>query len=164
MKIRTFLILAFAILIISSSSCKKQAVQPNIILFLADDMGYGDPQCYMPNSKIPTPNIELMLGKKAGIEAGDNQIHEALVHHSGNGKFAIRQGKWKMIPQLGSGGWTEPRFIDAENSEIKGQLYDIYADPEEKNNLWLEHPDVVERLQKLLTKYQEEGRSTGLRN
>lgn len=107
---------------------------------------------------------ELILGKKVGIESGDKQIHEALVHHSSNGKFAIRQGKWKMIPQLGSGGWTEPRFIGAENSEIKGQLYDIYADPEEKNNLWLEHPEVIERLQNLLTKYQEEGRSTGLRN
>jgi len=69
-----------------------------------------------------------------------------------------------MIPQLGSGGWTEPRFIDTENSEIKGQLYDIYADPDEKINLWLEYPEVVEQLQKLLTKYKKEGRSTSNKN
>jgi arylsulfatase A len=107
---------------------------------------------------------DLMLGEKMGIEAGENQIHEALVHHSGGGKFAIRQGKWKMIPQLGSGGWTKPNYVNTENSEIKGQLYDLSSDPDEKNNLWLEHPQVVEQLQLLLAKYQNEGRSTSLKN
>jgi len=101
----------------------------------------------------------LMLGEKVGIEAGEKQIHEALVHHSIDGKFAIRQGKWKMIPQLGSGGWTQPRYINAEGKEIKGQLYDIYSDPDEKTNLWLEYPEVVKELQELLIKYKKEGRS-----
>ena len=31
---------------------------PNIIFIMADDMGYGDPGCYNPQSKIPTPNID----------------------------------------------------------------------------------------------------------
>ena len=105
---------------------------------------------------------QLLLGKKLGIETGEKQIRGALVHHSASGKFAIRQGKWKLIPQLGSGGWTEPRSVDAENSQIKGQLYDIYADPAESINLWLEHPEVVARLDSLLTKYKEDGRSTFL--
>ncbi|MEA3287479.1 MAG: arylsulfatase [Candidatus Marinimicrobia bacterium] len=103
---------------------------------------------------------ELMLGKNVGIAAVEMQIHEALVHHSIDGKFAIRQGKWKMIPQLGSGGWTQPKNVITDNSEIKGQLYDIYSDPDEKNNLWLDYPEIVEELQELLTKYQKEGRST----
>ena len=33
---------------------------PNIILIMADDMGYGDLQCYNPESKIPTPNIDKL--------------------------------------------------------------------------------------------------------
>lgn len=31
---------------------------PNILLILADDMGYGDPQSYNQQSKIPTPHID----------------------------------------------------------------------------------------------------------
>jgi arylsulfatase A len=34
--------------------------QPNIILFLFDDMGYGQPQCYNPQSALRTPNLDRL--------------------------------------------------------------------------------------------------------
>ena len=35
--------------------------QPNIILILADDMGYGDVACYDPEyNRVPTPNIDRL--------------------------------------------------------------------------------------------------------
>lgn len=36
------------------------AQPPNIVVILADDMGHGDPGCFNPQSKIPTPNIGLL--------------------------------------------------------------------------------------------------------
>ena len=102
----------------------------------------------------------LFLGEKVGVDAGQEAIREAVVHHSGNGKFAIRQGKWKMIPQLGSGGWTKPTFIPAGDSTVQGQLYNMEKDPAETNNLWNEHPEVIKQLQSLLEKYKSEERST----
>ena len=33
------------------------AEKPNVIVILADDMGYGDPQCFNPQTKIATPDI-----------------------------------------------------------------------------------------------------------
>ncbi len=89
----------------------------------------------------------------------DKPIREAVVHHSGQGRFAIRQGRWKLITSLGSGGWSRPRSAKPEPGGPRGQLYDMAKDLSERHNLWLESPDVVERLTKLLERYKSEGRS-----
>jgi arylsulfatase A-like enzyme len=39
------------------------ARRPNIVLIMADDMGYGDPGCYNPASQIPTPNIDRLAAE-----------------------------------------------------------------------------------------------------
>ena len=89
----------------------------------------------------------------------DRPIREATVHHSSEGVFAIRRGMWKLISGLGSGGSSRPSRVKAEADGPKGQLYDLRADPGETNNLWLEHPDLVEALNTLLDKYRQDGRS-----
>ncbi|MCD6361703.1 MAG: arylsulfatase [Armatimonadetes bacterium] len=89
----------------------------------------------------------------------DRSIREATVHHSLTGMFALRQGPWKMIRGLGSGGFSEPRKLEPEPGGPEGQLYNLETDPQETTNLWQDEPAVVERLSKLLDQYIHEGRS-----
>ena len=86
-------------------------------------------------------------------------IREAIVHHSSEGMFAIRQGPWKLELGLGSGGFSSPQHLQPEPGGPKGQLYNLAADPRESNNLYLKRPDIVARLTALLERYQAQGRS-----
>jgi len=101
---------------------------------------------------------DLILGEEVGIDVGKEPLHEAIVHHSVDGSFAIKKGKWKMTPQPGSGGWASaPRGKDKVNTP--GQLYDLDADPAETTNLWNSYQKVVEELKAILEKYKSKGRS-----
>ncbi|MBT3381286.1 MAG: arylsulfatase [Lentisphaerae bacterium] len=102
-------------------------------------------------------NLPLWQGREA--EAAP--VREATVHHSINGSFSIRQGRWKLEFCPGSGGWSYPR---PGKDEVAGlppiQLYDLNADIREKENLQAENAKVIEELTALMTRYVREGRST----
>jgi hypothetical protein len=56
-----FLISVISLLFWSCSGNKSKNTEkcsPNILIIFADDMGYGDPLCFNPNSKISTPQID----------------------------------------------------------------------------------------------------------
>jgi len=82
--------------------------------------------------------LPLLLGKEF-----NKPIREALVLHSGDGTFAIRQRNWKFIEY-------KSENIDSDY----GELYNLKNDPAEKNNLFNKYPDMVEKLSKLLKKYK----------
>jgi arylsulfatase A-like enzyme len=96
----------------------------------------------------------IFLGRKLA-----RPIHEAIVHHSIDGTFGMRQGPWKLAFGLGSHGFSTPANVKPREGEALGQLYNLDDDPVEKNNLWLTKPDEVARLTALLEKYKREGRS-----
>jgi arylsulfatase A len=88
-------------------------------------------------------------------------VREATVHHSINGSFSIRKGKWKLELCPGSGGWSSPRPNRKEAKALPPiQLYNLETDIKEKTNLQHKHPDIVSQLTKLLQSYVDQGRST----
>ncbi len=88
-------------------------------------------------------------------------LREAVVHHSINGMFSIRQGEWKLAFCHGSGGWGAPKETDASERGLPSlQLYNLNEDPSETKNVYAEHANIVEQLTKLLDQYIANGRST----
>jgi arylsulfatase A-like enzyme len=84
----------------------------------------------------------------------------ALVVQSGDGSFAVREGRWKLCLAPGSGGLSPPRPGSPEALALPPvQLYDLEADPAETLNLSTKHPDVVQRLTSRLDGYRSSGRS-----
>jgi len=85
----------------------------------------------------------------------------AIINHSISGKFAIRQGKWKLAFCPGSGGWSSPLDKTAKK-QLKPpfQLFDLSEDPKETKNLIKANPELVQSLTKQLYELIANGRST----
>jgi len=47
----------------SAESDNRSTRRPNIVIILADDLGYGDPSCYNQASLIATPNIDRLAAE-----------------------------------------------------------------------------------------------------
>jgi arylsulfatase A-like enzyme len=88
-------------------------------------------------------------------------VRKSIVHHSVNGSFAIRRGKWKLCLCPGSGGWSYPRPNRDDTSKLPPvQLFDMNADVEEETNMQAQHPEIVAALTRLLELQVATGRST----
>ncbi len=133
------------------SRCDETICQTDLIATCAGVAGVRLPGDAGEDSYDIMP---YMLGRKPA-----RPIREATVHHSLNGMFAIRQGKWKLILGRGSGGFTKPKKVKPSEGEPTGQLYDLVEDLGETRNVWQDQPDVVRRLTTLLERYQRTGRS-----
>ncbi len=110
----------------------------------------------LPADAGPDSYNLLPAMRNPGLET---PIREATVHHSGRGMFAIRQGPWKLVQGLGSGGFTPPQVIKPKPGGPEGQLYNLNDDPGEQKNLWAEQPEIVKRLSDLIERYKQQGYS-----
>lgn len=105
-----------------------------------------------------------LLGQPVSPDAMDSQAlsttllgHEEtgrshLVKHAGT--LAVIQGKWKYIVPSTGRAYNELTDIELGNN-TEPQLYDLSQDISEKHNLANEHPDIVDKLEAVLTKEKE---------
>jgi arylsulfatase A-like enzyme len=74
------------------------AENPNIIIILADDQGYGDVSAYNPGSKIPTPNIDRLA--KEGMRFTDAHTSSGVCTPT---RYSLLTGRYHWRTKLQSG-------------------------------------------------------------
>lgn len=146
---------------LSGTRCSETIGHFDLLATFAELLGVELPE----NAGEDSVSFLPLLRGKAKLDAP----RPAMVHHSVHGSFAIREGRWKLLLCPDSGGWSHPTraasvWTQSQADDLDAlppfQLYDLTADPEEKNNLADRHPDVVQRLGRLLRKQIMNGRST----
>lgn len=112
-----------SVLLVSLSACLTTAVtpeRPNIVIILADDLGYGDVQCYNPTrSKIPTPRIDRLAVE--GVRFTDAHSSSAACSPS---RYTLLTGRyhWRTRLQSGIVQYLERPLIAPETPTIASVL------------------------------------------
>ena len=109
----------FAVLLVLLCSVCAEAERPNIVLILADDMGYGDVNALNPQSKIPTPNLDT-LGRD-GLTFTDAHSPSAVCTPT---RYGLLTGRYCWRTRLKSGvlgGYSKP-LLASDRSTIGTML------------------------------------------
>ncbi len=112
----------------------------DLLATVADVCGMKPPAGASPDSFSFLPVLQ-------GTQPAGQAIRGPIVMQAGSSSaMVIRSGDWKLIDQLGSGGFSEPKRIKPGPGEPAGQLYNLREDPAETANLYLKRPEIVARL------------------
>ena len=81
--------------------------RPNVVLILADDLGIGDPRCYNPDSKIPTPSIDRLAAE--GLRFDDAHSPSAVCTPT---RYGLLTGRYSFRSRLKWGVlWGDDRLL-----------------------------------------------------
>jgi arylsulfatase A len=84
---------------VCSADDARMVPRPNIVIILADDLGYGDVQCYNPRrGKIPTPNIDHLAAQ--GMRFTDGHASSGVCSPS---RYTLLTGRYHWRTRLQSG-------------------------------------------------------------
>ena len=104
--------------VLHAAAAPQPADKPNILLILADDMGYGDPGCYNPRSKIATPQIDRLA--REGMRFTDAHAPGPLCHPSRyglmTGRYPFRTDitRWPKQPLIEEGQMTIASLLKSQ--------------------------------------------------
>ena len=138
-----------------SSTSRQTICTADLFATLADVLGKSE--------TIPANAAEDSFSfPPALLNQAQSKQRPFTIHHSINGSFAIRRGKWKLALCPGSGGWSAPKPAAAiKNKSLPPvQLYDLNSDPTEQNNLQAKQPKLVQDLVATLARAIKNGRTT----
>lgn len=91
--------LPFTFILTFTFAAATAAAKPNILILLADDLGYGDVQSYNPSrGKIPTPHIDRLAAQ--GVRFTDGHASSAACSPS---RYTLLTGRYHWRTKLQSG-------------------------------------------------------------
>ncbi|MBI5800209.1 MAG: sulfatase-like hydrolase/transferase, partial [Verrucomicrobia bacterium] len=120
MKQTCLLLLALFAFACGQSSSPAAPARPNILLILADDLGYGDVQCNNPQrGKIPTPNIDRLASQ--GMRFTDAHTSSGVCSPT---RYTLLTGRyhWRTRLQAGIVGYLERPLIAPDRLTLAGLL------------------------------------------
>lgn len=94
---------------------------PNIVVILADDLGYGDLSCNNPDSKIPTPHADRLAAE--GMRFTDAHSPSAVCTPT---RYSLLTGRYHWRSRLKSGvlDGISPPLIEADRVTVASLLRD----------------------------------------
>jgi len=93
--------------------------KPNIIVILADDMGYGDVTSYNPRSRIPTPNVDRLAAE--GLHFTDAHSPSAVCTPTRYGLLTGRYA-WRTTLKRGVTQGYSPNLIATTRMTLASML------------------------------------------
>ena len=111
--------LRFMLLLILFFIDQVSAGPPNVVLILADDMGYGDVQALNPESTIPTPHLNSLATQ--GMTFTDGHSPSAVCTLT---RYGLLTGRycWRSSLKRGVlGGYSKP-LLDKQQPTIATML------------------------------------------
>jgi arylsulfatase A len=112
-------LLALAALALAQPSFAAEQ-RPNIVVILADDLGYGDVQCYnRERGKIPTPNIDKLAAE--GMRFTDAHTSSGVCSPT---RYALLTGRyhWRSRLQAGIVAYLEQPLIAPDRLTLASLL------------------------------------------
>lgn len=100
---------------------RSASERPNIVIILADDLGYGDTGVYNSASKIPTPNIDRLA--KDGMQFTDAHSPSAVCTPTRYGLLTGRYA-WRTSLKRGVLGGYSPSLIEPRRMTLASLLRD----------------------------------------
>jgi arylsulfatase A-like enzyme len=95
--------------------------KPNVVVILADDLGYGDVKCLNPDGKIATPNLDKLAA--AGLTFTDAHSPSAVCSPTRYGVLTGRDA-WRSKLKRGVLGGLSPRLIEDDRLTVARFLKD----------------------------------------
>lgn len=109
--------LLLALVTIAMAGPASAARHPHLVVILADDMGYGDPGCYNPASKIPTPHIDRLAAE--GMRFTDAHAPGPLCHPS---RYGLMTGRYPFRTDVSR--WPTRPLIEEKQVTLPSMLRD----------------------------------------